>query len=107
MVALPVIFTLIYGVINVDRIVDKNQQALLQAVEATRGSLMLTEHLKTMERSTLQFQVLKDNSFFQMVETTHNTLLDTVKNLSQLKIHYRILPITCQVFKRIKIQSKH
>ncbi len=86
MVALPLIFSLIYAVIRVDRIVDQNQQALVQAVEATRGSLMLTEHLKAMERSALQFQILEDDSFFQLYEMTHQTLLDTVADLSKLQM---------------------
>ncbi len=89
MVALPLIFSLIYAVVNVDRIVDQNQQALFQAVEATRGSLMLTEHLKAMERSARQFQILQDDSFFQMYEITHKTLLDTVEDLSKLQMGER------------------
>ncbi len=89
MVALPLIFSLIYAVVNVDRIVDQNQQALFQAVEATKGSLMLTEHLKAMERSALQFQLLEDDSFFQMYEITHKTLLETVADLSKLQMGER------------------
>lgn len=86
MVALPLIISLIYAVIHVDRIVDQNQQSLVQAVEATRGSLMLTEHLKAMERSALQFQILEDDSSFQLYKITHQTFLGTVADLSKLQM---------------------
>ncbi len=84
MVALPLIFSLVYAIIYVDRLVDQSRQALFQAVQATNGSLMLTEQITSMERSARQFQILGDKSFLQMVTKTHGELQDTTKKLSQL-----------------------
>ncbi|MBN4053137.1 histidine kinase [bacterium AH-315-L15] len=84
MVALPLIFSLVYALINVDRLVDQSRQALFQAVQATNGSLMLTEQITSMERSARQFQILGDKTFLQMVEQTHQDLQNTAEKLSQL-----------------------
>lgn len=84
MVALPLIFSLVYAVINVDRLVDQSRQALFQAVQATNGSLMLAEQITSMERSTRQFQILGDETFLQMVQKTHQELQETAEKLSQL-----------------------
>jgi len=84
MVALPLIFSLVYAIIYVDRLVDQSRQALSQAVEATNGSLMLTEQITSMERNVRQFQILGDRTFLQMAEKTHQELQDTAKKLSQL-----------------------
>ncbi len=83
-VALPLVFSLIYAMISVDRLVDQSQQAVFQAVQATKGSLTLMEEIRTMERSVRQFQILEDKTLFQMYEKSHNDLLITVNLLSQL-----------------------
>lgn len=64
--------------------VDQGRMALFQAVEATEGSVMLTEHITSMERSARQFQILGDKTFLQMYEKTHQALQETEKKLSQL-----------------------
>ncbi|MFQ5598098.1 MAG: ATP-binding protein [Nitrospiria bacterium] len=84
MVALPLIFSLVYAVINVDRLVDQGRQALFQAVQATKGSVMLTEHITSMERNARQFQILGDETFLQLYKKTHQALQETVKEMAQL-----------------------
>lgn len=83
-VALPLIISLVYAVLYVDRSVDQSQQAVFQAVQATKGSLMLMEQIKGMERSARQFQILGDEAFFRIYEKTHVALQTTANELQYL-----------------------
>ncbi len=88
-VALPLIGSLIYAVISVDRLLDQSQKAVFQAVQATKGSLTLIEQIKDMERNIRQFQVLGDKTLFQLYEKSHSELQVTASDLMQLSIEER------------------
>jgi len=83
-VALPLIISLVYATLYVDRSVDQSQQAVFQAVQATKGSLMLMEQIKGMERSARQFILLGDEAFFRIYEKTHQELQSTANELQYL-----------------------
>ncbi|MFQ5589309.1 MAG: ATP-binding protein [Nitrospiria bacterium] len=85
-VALPLLGSLIYAVISVDRLLDQSQRAVFQAVQATKGSLALVEQIKSMERNIRQFQVLGDQSLFQLYEQSRQDLQITTNGLSRLSI---------------------
>ncbi|NOY84549.1 MAG: histidine kinase [Nitrospirae bacterium] len=84
LVTLPLIFSLVYAVISVDRLLDQSQKDLFQAVQATKGSITLVEQIKKMERNIRQFQVLGDETLFQLYEKSHQELQNTANTLSQL-----------------------
>ncbi len=84
LVTLPLIFSLIYAVISVDRLLDQSQKDLFQAVQATKGSITLVEQIKKMERNIRQFQVLGDKTLFQLYEKSHQELQNTANSLSRL-----------------------
>jgi len=86
LVALPLIFSLVYAIVSVDRLLDQSQKAVFQAVQATKGSITLIEQIKAMERNIRQFQVLGDKSLFQLYETSHQDLQNTAATLSRLSI---------------------
>ncbi len=85
-VALPLIGSLVYAVISVDRLLDQSQKAVFQAVQATKGSLTLIEQIKGMERNIRQFQVLGDKTLFQLYEKSHKDFQITANALSRLSI---------------------
>ncbi len=84
LVTLPLIFSLVYAVISVDRLLDQSQKDLFQAVQATKGSITLIEQIKKMERNIRQFQVLGDKTLFQLYEKSHQELQNTANSLTQL-----------------------
>jgi len=86
LVALPLIFSLVYAIISVDRLLDQSQKAVFQAVQATKGSITLIEQIKSMERNIRQFQVLGDKTLFQLYEKSHQDLQNTAATLSRLSI---------------------
>ena len=100
MVTFPLIFSLIYAVISVDRLLEQSQKAVLQAVQATKDSLTLIEHLKGMERNIRQFQVLGDKGLFQLYEKSHHDRQATAKTLSQLSIEEEQQRLVAQFIKK-------
>lgn len=97
LVTLPLIFSLIYAVISVDRLIDQSQKAVFQAVQATKGSITLIEQIKNMERNIRQFQVLGDASLFQLYEKSHQDLQNTANTLSQLSIEEKQRDLVAQL----------
>lgn len=85
-VTLPLIFSLVYAVISVDRLLDQSQKTIFQAVQATKRSLAIVEQLKGMERNIRQFQVLGDEALFQLYEKSHQDLQISASGLSRLSI---------------------
>jgi two-component system sensor histidine kinase GlrK len=85
-VALPLIFSLIHSAVSVRRLADQSQQAVYQAVRATQGSQWLLEQITAMERNARQFQVLRDESLFQVYAETHEEFRHTVGQLSELPL---------------------
>lgn len=63
-VALPLMAAVITAVVQVDRLAQRNRQAVLDAETATHESRAVIEHLTGMERSFGQYQVLGDRDFY-------------------------------------------
>jgi two-component system sensor histidine kinase GlrK len=63
-VAIPLIAAVITAVVQVDRLAQRNRQAVLDAETATHESRALIEHLTGMERSFGQYEVLADRDFY-------------------------------------------
>lgn len=74
LVALPLIFALINNAVSVDRLANRSQRAVHQAVLATQGSHRLGELLNTMERTARQMAILGDQSLLEAYEIARGDL---------------------------------
>ncbi len=87
LVTLPLIFALLNATLNVDRIVSQGQQAIFQAVQSTKDSFRLLEHITAMERSARQYQVLGDKTIFEVYEKIHQQFQSLAKKLFVLPLN--------------------
>ncbi|MEW6325549.1 MAG: HAMP domain-containing sensor histidine kinase [Nitrospirota bacterium] len=81
LVTLPLAAALLYATIHVDRLAGQSQDAVLQAVQATKSSSLLLEQITAMERSARQYQVLGDPTLFDVYERTHEGFRSTAKKI--------------------------
>jgi two-component system sensor histidine kinase GlrK len=87
LVTLPLILLLLNATLNVDRLVNQSQQAIFQAVQATKDSFRLLEHITAMERSARQYQVLGDKAIFEVYEKIHQEFQSAAKKLFVLPLN--------------------
>jgi two-component system sensor histidine kinase GlrK len=62
LVAVPLIAALINNAVSIDRLVNRSQQAVYQAVQTTQNSRRLAELLNALERNARQMLILGDRS---------------------------------------------
>jgi two-component system sensor histidine kinase GlrK len=84
LVALPLIFALINNAVSVDRIANRSQLAVHQAVLATQASHRLGEILNTMERTARQIVILGDQSMLGAYDIARQNLARTAVQFSRL-----------------------
>lgn len=65
LVAVPLIGALINNAISINHLVNRSQQAVYQAVQATQSSRRLAELLNAMERNARQMLILGDRSLIE------------------------------------------
>lgn len=82
--ALPLVIALALAVLYIDRLVDQSQNAVYQAVEATRGSRLLISQVNVMERYARQYLVLRDAALLEAYATAHNDFQATAQELLAL-----------------------
>jgi len=80
-VAMPLLFVIIYTVIEVANYTQKSQETIFQVVSATENSRVILERLISMERSIRQYQVLNEPEFFESYREHRNTFWDVLKSL--------------------------
>src|SRR5690625_4318959 len=80
-VSLPLVIALALAVLYIDRLVDQSQNAVYQAVEATRDSRMLVGQLNSMERHARQYLVLRDEGLLEAYENSHRDFQSTAQEL--------------------------
>lgn len=81
LVALPLIFALIYSAYHVERLAEKSQITIYQAVKATQNIRSLLEEITSMERAARQSHVLNDNNLLQAYAEKHQEFQRTVRTL--------------------------
>ncbi len=86
LVVLPLTLALLYAVVAVDGLAQQNQQVVVHAVKATRGSHMLIEQITLMERNLRQHQVLGDAALRQVYEENRLRFIDTLGRLATLEL---------------------
>ena len=69
------------AVLYIDRLVDQSQNAVYQAVEATRGSRLLISQVNAMERYARQHLVLRDPALLEAYEAAHGDFQATIREL--------------------------
>lgn len=72
------------AVLYIDRLVDQSQNAVYQAVEATRGSRLLISQVNAMERYARQHLVLRDPTLLEAYKAAHGDFQETVQELLAL-----------------------
>jgi len=83
-VALPLAATLIAVVFSVEHQTDRGQQAVLEAMEATRASRLLVERLGLAQRQAGRYLVVGTPELLVSYETTRERLLFTMQRLHGL-----------------------
>lgn len=83
LVAVPLMVALVHAALAVDRMASRSQEAVHEAVEATRNSQALLEAITAMERNARQFQALGDPALFEVYEVNHETFLQILSTLRQ------------------------
>jgi two-component system sensor histidine kinase GlrK len=84
LVALPLIFALINNAVSVDRLANRSQIAVHQAVLATQTSHRLGEILNTMERTARQIAILGDQSMLGAYDIARSNLERTSAQFARL-----------------------
>jgi len=84
LVALPLMFALINNAVSVDRLANRSQRAVQQAVNATQAGRRLTEVLTTMERTARQMVILGDQSLLGAYDVARGELARTAAQFGSL-----------------------
>ena len=84
LVALPLAIALVTSFVAVDRLANRSQTAVYQAVQATQSSRRLNELLLAMERSARQIVILKDRSLLDAYQINRVQFRDTAAQLMHL-----------------------
>lgn len=80
-VTLPLVFAILYTVLEVADYTEKSQQTLFHTVNSTENSRMILERLISMERSIRQFQVLNESELFSSYKEHRNQFLIILESL--------------------------
>jgi two-component system sensor histidine kinase GlrK len=84
LVAVPLIAALINNAISINRLVNRSQQAVYQAVQATQNSRRLAELLTAMERNARQMLILGDRSLLDAYTINRKQFLQVTGELMSL-----------------------
>ena len=76
LVAVPLIAALINNAISINRLVNRSQQAVYQAVQATQNSRRLAELLNALERNARQILILGDHSLLDAYAINRKQFLE-------------------------------
>ncbi|MCK8516180.1 ATP-binding protein [Methylonatrum kenyense] len=85
-VSLPLLLALAYAVVHMDRVAQKSQHAVYQAVQATTSSHQLLDRLTDMERTARQFLILEDEALLEDYAETHVETAEILRRLQRLPL---------------------
>ncbi len=86
LVALPLVFALVNNAISVDRLANRSQNAVYQAVQATQASRRLAQLLGSLERTARQIVILDDRSLLDTYTANRRQFERTVAEFSRLPL---------------------
>lgn len=84
LIALPFLFAFANATLYLDNITQQSRVAVTQAVQATRDSRALVEHLTVMERVTRQYMVVGDPALLDNYIAAHRKFDETAGALGNL-----------------------
>ncbi len=87
LVALPLIVAVIFSVIYVNRLSQQSERFILQGVEVTRYSKRLNSALIAMERSALQYRILRSDALAQRFAKQAADFDHILKALGSLRLN--------------------
>lgn len=86
LVTLPPVFALINNAISVDRLADRSQNEVYQAVQATHGSRRVAQLLTALERTARQIVILDDRSLLDAYLINRQQLEQTLAEMARLRL---------------------
>lgn len=76
LVTLPLIFTLLYSIQNIEKYTDQSHRTLFQTLKVSKHSQALLDNLLLMDRNIRQYQILEDPEIFKLFKTHHRVFID-------------------------------
>ena len=86
LVALPLVFALVNNAVTVDRLVNRSQNAVYQAVQATQSGRRLAQQLTALERTARQMVILDDRSLLETYVANRRRLDQAVGEFANLPL---------------------
>ena len=110
LVALPLVGGLLTAYVSVDRLSLRSVQAVMETAKGVLAGQNLYNDITQMERNARQFQILGDQSFYQLAEEQRASFLQSVDTLRALQLPAelrqridRLLTLDQQVFSTLKM----
>ena len=86
LVALPLVFALVNNAISVDRLANRSQNAVYQAVQTTQASRRLAQLLTALERTARQIVILEDRALLDTYAANRAQFEQTVAEIARLPL---------------------
>ncbi len=86
LVIIPLVFAIVFTLIEVTHYTEKSQKTLFQTVKITENIRAIHTRLISMERSVRQFQVLKEVELLKVYQENREKLLDVLNNLKKQEL---------------------
>lgn len=86
LVAMPLLFVILYTISEVADYTKKSQKTIFQVVNATENSRVILERLISMERSIRQYQVVNAPEFFNLYQEHRHTFRKVLKSLMDAEL---------------------
>jgi two-component system sensor histidine kinase GlrK len=86
LVALPLVFALVNNAVSVDRLANRSQNAVYQAVQATQSGRRLAQQLSALERTARQIVILDDRSLLDTYAANRRQFEQAVAEFTNLPL---------------------
>ena len=86
LIALPLVFAVINNAVTVDRLANRSQNAVYQAVQATQSTRRLAELIVALERTARQMAILGDQSMLDAYQTNRQRFRQAVDEVTRLPL---------------------
>ena len=86
LVALPPVFALVNNAISIDRLANRSQNEVYQAVQASQSSRRLSQLLVSMERTARQIAILDDRSLLDAYLISRRQFEQTIAEFARLPV---------------------
>src|SRR5690349_19437867 len=86
LVALPPVFALVNNAISIDRLANRSQREVYQAVQASQNSRRLAQLLVSLERTARQIAILDDRSLLDAYGISRRQFEQTVAEFARLPV---------------------